>query len=419
MTTTVAASPIPRQPLIGKAELITRAFQKQDLGPLRQELVTRIEQDPGDAHAMLDLSMVLLLEGQREKALAMQGYALQAQQLFHMPAHRQPASLTLLALVGPGDFMANTPLEFLMAESNIDLYLLFLGPHVPACKTLPAHDLVMCAIGETTQNRALLRELVDPLRAWHTPVLNRPEHVLKTSRDGLHAALRDAPGIVSPALTRTNRSVLDDLARGAVGLADLLPDAAFPILVRPVDSNAGEGLGKIDAPAELKTYLASVSGEDFFVSRFVDYHGVDGLYRKYRVVLMRDKAYLAHLGISRHWMVHYLNADMADNAANRAEESRAMENFEQTFCARHLPAFRAFHERIGLDYLVMDCGETSDGKLLVFEADTCGVVHDMDPEETYPYKKEYMRKIFVAFQAMALVRAANGVEFPANADNGS
>lgn len=405
--TAESIAPTSRQYLIGKAELITRAFQKQDLGPLQRELVTRIERDPGDAHAMLDLSTVLLLEGKREQSLAMQGYALQTQQIFYMPARRQPVSLTLLAFVGPGDFMANTPLEFLVADSHIDLYLLFIGPDVPPPKALPAHDLAICAVGETTQNRALLQGLVGPLRTWHTPVLNRPEYVLKTSRDGLHMALRDAPGIVSPTLARASRLTLDALARSATNLEKILPDTTYPILVRPVDSNAGAGLRKIDAPADLSAYLADMRGEDFFVSRFIDYRDADGLYRKYRVVLMQGKASLAHLGISERWMVHYLNADMADNMNNRAEESHAMKNFEQTFGARHASDFQAIHKRIGLDYLVMDCGETSDGKLLVFEADTCGVVHDMDPEDIYPYKKTHMRKIFAAFHAMALAKTAS------------
>lgn len=400
--TTSASHP----PLIGKAELITRAFREQDLISLQHELVRRLEQTPGDAHAMMDLSMVLLLNGQREQSLAMQGYALQAQQIYFMPARRQPVTLRLLAFVGPGDFMANTPLEFLVADSSIDLYLLYLGPGIPVPKSLPPHDLAMVAVGENLGNRKLLQGLAEPLDRWHTPVLNLPGRVLRTSRDGLHAALRGAPGIVSPALARTDRLALDELARGAANLQDVLPDAQFPILVRPVDSNAGENLEKIDAPAGLAAYLAATQGDDFFVSQFVDYRGADGLYRKYRVVLMQGRAYLAHVGISPRWMVHYLNADMQENAANRAEEGEAMRSFDQEFGARHAQAFRTFHERVGLDYLIIDCAETPDGELLVFEADTCGIVHDMDPEDLYPYKKSQMRKVFAAFQAMLADSAA-------------
>jgi hypothetical protein len=38
-----------------------------------------------------------------------------------------------------------------------------------------------------------------------------------------------------------------------------------------------------------------------------------------------------------------------------------------------------------------------DGRLLVFEADVAMIVHDMDSELVFPYKKPAMRKLFRAF----------------------
>jgi hypothetical protein len=40
------------------------------------------------------------------------------------------------------------------------------------------------------------------------------------------------------------------------------------------------------------------------------------------------------------------------------------------------------------------------GELLVFEVANAMVVHDMDPEDLYPYKKENMNSVFTAFQHM-------------------
>ncbi|MDR3631037.1 MAG: hypothetical protein P4L42_11955, partial [Desulfocapsaceae bacterium] len=53
-----------------------------------------------------------------------------------------------------------------------------------------------------------------------------------------------------------------------------------------------------------------------------------------------------------------------------------------------------------LDYLVIDCAETRDGQLLVFELDTGAVVHAMDPVDIFPYKVPQMRKVFSAFSDM-------------------
>jgi hypothetical protein len=395
-----AAPTAQHPPLIGKARLITLAFQQGDLEGLRQALLARAQQDPADTNAAMDLSMVLLLLGQRDTALALQRHAVQTQPLYHMPAGTQPASLRLLALVSCGDFLANTPLEFLIADSDVSLDILYVGEGVPAPAALPDHDAVIVAVGESAANRALLQALAEPLTAWHKPVVNRPEHVLNTSRDGLSAALRGAGGIVVPDVARTDRAALAAIAAGTTTPAGILPGVDYPVLVRPVDSHAGAGLAKIEHRGDLADYLSASEADEFYLSRFVEYRSADGRYRKYRVVLVDGQPYLGHLGISPRWMVHYLNADMAENAENRAEEAEQMRLFDSGFGGRHAAAFEEIHRRVGLDYLVMDCAETPDGRLLVFEGDTCGIIHAMDPEDLFPYKPATMRRIFSAFQDM-------------------
>jgi hypothetical protein len=106
------------------------------------------------------------------------------------------------------------------------------------------------------------------------------------------------------------------------------------------------------------------------------------------------------MAISQHWMIHYLNADMRNDAAKRAEEACFMADFDTGFGVRHAAAFREIAERTGLEYLPIDCAETKDGKLLVFEAGTAMIVHAMDPPELFPYKRPQMAKVFKAFHAM-------------------
>jgi len=110
------------------------------------------------------------------------------------------------------------------------------------------------------------------------------------------------------------------------------------------------------------------------------------------------------MAISDHWMVHYLNAGMAEDIAKRAEEAQMMATFDQGFAVRHAAAFAAVHAAFGLEYFAIDCAEDRQGRLLVFEADTAMIVHDMDPPDLYPYKAPAMRKLFDAFQAMIAAR---------------
>jgi hypothetical protein len=104
-------------------------------------------------------------------------------------------------------------------------------------------------------------------------------------------------------------------------------------------------------------------------------------------------------------MVHYLNAGMAESEAKRAEEAEAMATFDTGFAVRHAAAFAALNERLGLDYFAIDCAETADGKLLVFEADVSMIIHDLDPEALYPYKKPQMKAVFAAFEGLLRERA--------------
>lgn len=82
-----------------------------------------------------------------------------------------------------------------------------------------------------------------------------------------------------------------------------------------------------------------------------------------------------------------------------------MAGFEQGFAARHAGALRAIHARAGLDYVGIDCAETPAGELLVFEVDSCMIVHALDPVDLFPYKQPALRRLFDGFRAM-LLRAA-------------
>jgi hypothetical protein len=82
-----------------------------------------------------------------------------------------------------------------------------------------------------------------------------------------------------------------------------------------------------------------------------------------------------------------------------------MAAFETELAVRHGATLRAMCERIGLDYWGMDCAETHDGRLLVFEIATGMVIHDMDDPELFPYKVDQIKRVRHAFNAM-LIHAA-------------
>jgi glutathione synthase/RimK-type ligase-like ATP-grasp enzyme len=190
-------------------------------------------------------------------------------------------------------------------------------------------------------------------------------------------------------------------------IADVL-DFGFPIIVRPVDSHAGNGLARIADARSIDAYLDDQPASEFFVAPFVDYRSDDGLYRKYRVALIDGRPYACHMAVSAHWMIHYLNAGMMESADKRAEEARFMAEFDSGFALRHREALAGIDERVGLDYVTMDCAETREGRLLVFEVGNGMIVHAMDPPTLFPYKAPQMRKVFGAFEAMLRKASARG-----------
>ena len=113
--------------------------------------------------------------------------------------------------------------------------------------------------------------------------------------------------------------------------------------------------------------------------------------------MIDGEPFACHMGVSSHWMVHYVNAGMYDDAAKREEEARFMDGFAE-FARRHQQALTAIHERNRLDYICIDYAETTDGRLLIFKADHCMVTHAMDPEDLFPYKQVHMLKVKNAFR---------------------
>jgi hypothetical protein len=241
-------------------------------------------------------------------------------------------------------------------------------------------------------------------------MLNPPHRVSNLDRDKLHGLLRGIDGLDIPATIGVTRARLSDVAQAAFPLASILPELQFPIIIRPRGSHAGVGLAKLDERAAIERYLAERAEQEFFVSRFVDYADDDGLFRKYRVVVVDGQSYACHMAIAERWDIWYLNANMAFSQSKRDEEENFMRTYDSAFALRHQGALAAMIDRVGLDYFTIDCAENKRGELLIFEADNTAVVHNMDSPELFPYKPPQMRKIFEAFAAMLHGRARPGRE---------
>nr|WP_294509120.1 hypothetical protein [uncultured Rhodopila sp.] len=385
--------------VLGTAHLTGFAYQGNGYDSLVERIGPNRTDGGADTEAarLYDTAIACQLAFRRAEGLDLQDQALERSQLFRVGAGADKP-LRLLALAGPGDLMVNTPLDFITNAIDVRLDLLYLRADRPLPPVIPDHDVAFFAQSEADE--ATLVRLKALFRAWPRPVLNDPGLLPNLARDTLAQSLAGVPGIRSPEAVAVTRAALEAHLQSGESIG-----CDYPCLIRPSGSHAGAGLALTETPAELAAYLRRTFAQTFFLTAFENYISPDGFYRKSRVVFIDRRPFLCHKAISRNWMVHYLNAGMIESADKRAEEAYAMANFDTGFGRRHEAAFEALHDRLGFDYYSIDCAETRDGRLLVFEADTAAIIHQMDPADRFPYKQPQMRKVFAAFETMLRRRA--------------
>jgi hypothetical protein len=394
--------------VLGTADLTSFAYQGNEYDALMQRIDhagTNNSPAAEQAARTYDAAIASQLVFRRSQGLNLQDAALEDSQMFRT-AGAPPGALRLLALVGPGDLMTNTPLDFLTNYLNVRLDLLYVLPDRPLPPVIPDHDFAFFAAGDADPATAARLRLLYAM--WPRPTLNDPRFLPALERDTLSRSLAGVSGICSPtavAMSKAELSAHLDSGRPIEGF----DNGPYPCLIRPASSHAGTGLSLLRNPAEMAEYLRFTFERHFFITAFEDYRGPDGLYRKSRVAFIDRRPFLCHLALSSHWMVHYLNAGMTESAEKRAEEAAAMVAFDEGFARRHAAAFDALHDRLGFDYYSIDCSETRDGRLLLFEADSAAIIHLMDPPDLFPYKQPQMHKVFAAFDAMLQRRTSQPV----------
>jgi hypothetical protein len=385
---------------MGVARLTKMAVAGINLRPLWQTLIAKVFDGTIRAGEGLDLSLIAQLLGDKPAGLAIQQEILSSHQLFRSPCAVTKPRLRVLALAAATDMGGNMPIEFLLDDSDIELVTLYVMPEIEWPVALPDHDIAIVIASDSGECRDALRKIDSAAARWPRPLLNPPQRVCNLDRDKLHRVLDGVAGLEIPATRAVTREQLSQLSPSADGLRETAADLVFPVIVRPRGSHAGAGLAKLDDHHAIKHYLDARPEQEFFIARFVDYSNRDGLFRKYRIVFIDGRPYACHMAIADRWDIWYLNAGMSASRSRRLEEQTFMQTFDIAFARRDATALNGIAKTIGLDYFTVDCAETKNGSLLIFEADNTAIVHDMDPPEIFPYKAAQMQRVFDAFAAM-------------------
>ena len=396
----------PDAKFLGLAPFLRMSIAGVDLKPVGESTLAAVQADPTQANLWMNLSTIMHGMGQRDLGLTLQTQALSLQRVYHLAAKHQPARFRVLMLVMPGDLAANTPLDCLLEDNNIDLDFYFLGADEPFPEPLPDHDALMVAMSESDDNLAHLHFLERALDNWPRPIINAPCYIPDVDREKASQLLQNIPGLLMPPTLRATRAQIQAIAANHIPLNECFQTCDFPIILRPLGSQAGRDLAQLTTPQDIADYLTRVPDAHFFISRFIDYSHADGFFRKIRIALIDGTPYACHMAVSSNWMVHYINAGMYEEAWKRAEELAFMDHFDN-FTQHHQVALKAIAQAIPLDYVCIDCAQTADGDLLVFELDHAMIVHAMDTEEQVPDKQLHMQKVKNAFCDMLARRIAS------------
>jgi len=364
-------------------------IRRQDPSLIPQ-LLSEAAQTSDCANLFMKMFYIFGAYGQDVTALQMQAKALEFRTSFRIVSP-QRTNIKLLALVAAGHMMDNTPIDFLIENSDIQLELLYIDEHFTLPLKVPEHDILYVAIGESPKNNPILERLSLILSIWPRPVINNPLAIQKCARDVFYELMNKGTNIL---VAQTVKRRGNDITI-----------TEKPFTVRPVGSHAGEDFVKIVTSGDLINYMNKFSSDqNFYIADYIDYQNEDGQFRKYRIALIQGAPYICHLAISNHWVVHYFPSGMEKSKNKRHEEESEMLSFESSFAVRHQAAFDFVYRTLGLDYVVIDCAQSRTGELIIFEADSGAWVHATDPVEIFPYKPAAMKKVFNAFREMLVLK---------------
>jgi len=320
-------------------------------------------------------------------------------------ASRSPHAVRrVLLLKTPGSFLANALPDFCLDANRTNVDALYVTDAVAALPPAGSYDVLFNAMSATEEHAGTIERCRALIDAAGAAAINHPARLDGVRRAALPHTLRDVPGCVVQPVCRLTRDEVE--AAGVSGAFGA--ELPFPLLIRPVDTQRGDGLERLHDANHVMGYLARFDAAAFTVTPFVDYRSADGFYRKYRVIVVDGVPYPYHLAISTDWLVHYwrVSGAMRASAALRAEEERFLAEPERVF-PTWTATFTAMAHAVGLEFFGVDCALDDAGRVLVFECDPSAFVHaHTDVDGPFAYKLRFVPRIFAALDDLLASRAS-------------
>jgi len=241
-------------------------------------------------------------------------------------------------------------------------------------------------VTDADQNPKVLANIHRLLRTFGGRIVNRPEAVLRSTRDQVARMLGGIPGLVVPKTVRLGNAKPEVAARTLIRAG-----LRFPVLLRRAGTHTGEFIGLFDN-AEGASQAFAQTG-DHIATEFVDFASADGLYRKYRVFFVGGRVIFRHMLVSDYWNVHANDRTrfMVTRPELLAEEEGVLSSASGGLSSQAMDALRQVQQHMPLDYFGMDFGITSEGQVLLFEANATMNFFPFLDDPRFAYVKQSLK----------------------------
>jgi hypothetical protein len=388
----------PNNPM-GHVNLANLVFLLGEQDAARAHFEAALRIDPDHIHAHRGMGNLLAEIGDEAGARRHRDKGFKNQFLTTLPyrGDRPPIRVLLLVSAVGG----NTPTASLLDDDYFQTSVLvteYYDPKIP----LPAHDVIFNSIGDADACREGLEAARLVLARTSRPVINHPVQVLKTGRVSNAQRLRGLPNVVVPRMATLPRRLLLGPEAAAVVASN---GFAFPVLVRAPGFHTGRHFIRVENLQGLAAAVAELPGDDAWLIEQLDARDRDGMFRKFRVMIVDRQLYPLHLAISRNWKVHYFTANMAESAANRLQDAEFLENMAGVVGQRGIAALERINAVLDLDYGGVDFAVNAHGDILFFEGNATMVMIPLSLDQKWAYRRPAFEKVFSAVRAMLMDRS--------------
>jgi hypothetical protein len=196
----------------------------------------------------------------------------------------------------------------------------------------------------------------------HIPFFNIPSHIMQTTRDNIYRLLQGIDKLHVPKTVKIQPKSPADIYE-----AITKEGFSFPVIFRQAGDHGGISTIRVDDETE-QFYAFALDGRDYYLTQFTEYANEEGIYAKYRLVVVDGEVYLRHVIFSDSWIIHSESRTfMEKNKHYRQAEKDIFKTFDRQIKPKIQPMIKEVYDRVKLDYFGIDCVIDKVFDVILFE----------------------------------------------------